>query len=66
MLLAHAAAGAPDKETLLSWCRQVRGPVVVMHGSDDLVVPVARGEALAEAISGEFVLLEGCGHITRR
>jgi pimeloyl-ACP methyl ester carboxylesterase/predicted glycosyltransferase len=63
VLLAHAAAGTPDRQTVLSWCSRIRGPVMVIHGSDDLIVPLAHGEALAEAAGGELVVLEGCGHI---
>jgi pimeloyl-ACP methyl ester carboxylesterase/predicted glycosyltransferase len=43
-------------------CRQVRCPVTVVHGTDDLVRPHAVGERLAELTGGSLVLLEGAGH----
>jgi pimeloyl-ACP methyl ester carboxylesterase len=43
-------------------CRQVRCPVVVVHGIEDRQMSYTYGVALAEALSGDLVLLEGCGH----
>ncbi len=42
--------------------RQVRCPVLVLHGTDDRVRPPGFGERLAELTGGELVLLEGSGH----
>jgi pimeloyl-ACP methyl ester carboxylesterase/predicted glycosyltransferase len=44
-------------------CERVRCPVLVMHGDQDALHPHARGEALAEATGGQFVTLEGSGHL---
>jgi 3-oxoadipate enol-lactonase len=39
-------------------------PVTVLHGSEDALVPPARGDALAAAIPGaRLVRLPGCGHM---
>lgn len=43
---------------------RVRCPVLVFHGTDDAIVPVAMGRDLAAAAPGavEFVMIEGAGH----
>jgi dipeptidyl aminopeptidase/acylaminoacyl peptidase len=46
---------------------EIRTPLLLMHGSDDAVVPVAQSRALAEALQGtntfvEFVEYQGEGH----
>lgn len=63
VLLADAAAGMPDRATILEWCGAVRSPVLIIHGEDDRISPLSRGEALAEATGGELVVLEDAGHI---
>lgn len=42
--------------------RQVTCPVVVVHGTDDRIRPLAFGERLAELTRGELVVLEHAGH----
>lgn len=42
--------------------RAVRCPVLVVHGTDDRIRPIAFGERLAELTGGELVALEGAGH----
>src|SRR5262249_35752429 len=44
-------------------CGRVTCPVLVMHGSDDCCQPLERGRQLAELTGGEFVVLEGAGHL---
>ena len=39
----------------------VRCPVLVIHGSDDEIIPHQRGEALAEATGGMLFTMEGAG-----
>jgi pimeloyl-ACP methyl ester carboxylesterase/predicted glycosyltransferase len=41
---------------------RIRCPVLVVHGTDDAIVSVTRGIAMAEQTGGELVLLEGSGH----
>jgi pimeloyl-ACP methyl ester carboxylesterase/predicted glycosyltransferase len=43
-------------------CREVRCPVLVIHGTDDRIRPQAEGERLAELTGGSLVLLDGSGH----
>jgi pimeloyl-ACP methyl ester carboxylesterase/predicted glycosyltransferase len=40
----------------------VRCPVLVIHGDDDRITPLACGERVAELTGGELVVLEGAGH----
>jgi pimeloyl-ACP methyl ester carboxylesterase len=44
-------------------CRLVRCPVLVVSGSLDRCQNLERGRRLAELTGGEFVLLDGCGHL---
>jgi pimeloyl-ACP methyl ester carboxylesterase len=50
----------PDEACELA--QRVRCPVLVIHGDDDAIASVTRGEALAEHSSGELVILQGSGH----
>lgn len=41
----------------------IEGPVLVLHGVDDELIPIAQGEAVAKAAKrGEMVRLDGVGH----
>jgi len=52
----------PDEQTLEAWCRRVTGPVRVIHGADDRLIPLAIGERVAELTGGELLVVEGGGH----
>jgi pimeloyl-ACP methyl ester carboxylesterase len=55
-----AIASSPDRDELL---RGVRTPTLVIHGSDDPILPLAHGRATADAIPGaKFLVVEGMGH----
>jgi pimeloyl-ACP methyl ester carboxylesterase len=43
-------------------CARVRCPVLVLHGDQDAIRPLAQGAALAEVTGGTLVTLEGSGH----
>jgi pimeloyl-ACP methyl ester carboxylesterase/predicted glycosyltransferase len=63
--LGHVEAGgarsaAPSVE---EQCAGVRCPVVVVHGTDDRVIPFSHGERLAELTGGTLVTFEGSGHL---
>lgn len=47
-----------------SWIGQVRCPVVIIHGTDDTIVPFADGERLAAAVTAplRFVVVPGGEH----
>jgi len=62
VLLAEAGPPVPGPAQIEAWCSQVDAPVLVLHGSEDHLTPLRRGEALARATGGKLVTLEGCGH----
>ena len=46
-------------------CEAVRGwPLLMIHGTDDRLVPFEWGQRVAELADGEFVAFEGSGHGT--
>ena len=53
-----------DKFETNLYIRQINRPLLVVHGSDDGVIPLASGRRLFEAASEpcHFVVLEGAGH----
>ena len=63
VLADHDAPETVDETTVRSWCDEVAVPTLVVHGSDDRVIPVARGRALAELLRGRFVSIVGAGHL---
>jgi pimeloyl-ACP methyl ester carboxylesterase len=44
-------------------CRQVQCPVLVVSGTEDLCQHPDRGRAVAELTGGDYVLIEGGGHL---
>jgi len=70
MLVATPAAGyvaccevLADAD-LRPWLAEIAAPTLVLTGSDDVVVPPARGEELAASIpSASHTVLEGASHI---
>ena len=44
--------------------RRIRRPLLVLHGTRDMLVPMAMGRDVAAAAGGpvEFVMIEGAGH----
>jgi pimeloyl-ACP methyl ester carboxylesterase/predicted glycosyltransferase len=57
-----AAMAAPTAEEAEATCRQVRCPVLVVHGDRDAVVPYRIGVDLARWTGGELVTVRGGGH----
>ena len=49
-------------ESFRDSCARVRRPVLVIHGDEDAVRPLAQGAALAEVTGGTLVTLVGSGH----
>ncbi len=49
-------------ESLVPLTAAVTCPVLVVHGSDDRIRPLAFGERLAELTRGSLVVLDGAGH----
>lgn len=46
----------------LALAARVTCPCLVIHGTDDRIIPVEVGRRLADALRGELALLEGSGH----
>jgi pimeloyl-ACP methyl ester carboxylesterase/predicted glycosyltransferase len=63
VLIAEARAQRPDLATVTDWLRRIDRPMLVLHGTDDQVRPVASGRWVAGQAGAELVLLEGAGHI---
>jgi pimeloyl-ACP methyl ester carboxylesterase/predicted glycosyltransferase len=61
-VVAAEVARLPGARHAREQCAQVRCPVVVVHGSDDRVIPHAHGARLAELTGGTLVTFEGSGH----
>jgi pimeloyl-ACP methyl ester carboxylesterase/predicted glycosyltransferase len=60
--LVDTTAGRLSSASIEDDCREVRCPVLVIHGTDDRVRPHAIGERLAELTGGSLVLIDGAGH----
>jgi pimeloyl-ACP methyl ester carboxylesterase/predicted glycosyltransferase len=53
---------ACGRESFRSVCEHVRCPVLVIHGDEDAIRPLAQGAALAEVTGGTLVTIAGGGH----
>ena len=62
VLTARAADADGGHAAAEAVCRQVRCPVLVVHGQDDLIVPHETGVALARMTGGQLVTIRGGGH----
>jgi pimeloyl-ACP methyl ester carboxylesterase len=62
LLLTVPAAGAPSVADAEAICRQVRCPVLVVHGDQDGIVPYEAGVAVAQWTGGQMVTFHGGGH----
>jgi pimeloyl-ACP methyl ester carboxylesterase/predicted glycosyltransferase len=51
-----------DKDETLELLERIRCPILILHGSDDAIMPPLRSELIAEATGADLVILEGCGH----
>jgi pimeloyl-ACP methyl ester carboxylesterase len=61
-LIATQEGRALTPEEARELCRRVRCPVLVIHGENDALASVSRGEGLAQHTAGELVVLEESGH----
>jgi pimeloyl-ACP methyl ester carboxylesterase len=62
LLLTGPAVAAPTEADAEATCRQVRCPVLIVHGDQDGIVPYETGLALARWTGGEMVTIHGGGH----
>lgn len=71
MMGVHTAAGLVgaleamrDRESAVPLLGTVTVPTLVLHGSDDQLIPLAEARAMAEAIPGaQFAVIPGAGHM---
>jgi pimeloyl-ACP methyl ester carboxylesterase len=63
LLASEAGAGLGSREAVEEIAARVRCPVLVIHGEDDRIRPVAHGVELARLTGGTFVGFEGGGHL---
>ncbi|MGH8946412.1 MAG: alpha/beta fold hydrolase [Acidimicrobiia bacterium] len=63
LLGAEADAPDGDVDTYRDWASLVGCPALLIHGSDDYIVPISVSEELARLTGGDLVRLQGSGHI---
>jgi pimeloyl-ACP methyl ester carboxylesterase len=61
-ILATVDAPGPEPDEIGQLIRALRPPVLVVHGADDHVIPLARSEELTRLTGGELAVIEGAGH----
>jgi predicted glycosyltransferase len=59
---AEEGLGGTTRTPLEPLARQVRCPVLAVHGSDDRISDLRRGRRIAELTNARLVVLEGAGH----
>jgi pimeloyl-ACP methyl ester carboxylesterase len=57
--MSRAVFDRPDVTHLL---REVRVPAIVIHGEDDIAIPMERGEELSKALSAPMHRIPAAGH----
>jgi pimeloyl-ACP methyl ester carboxylesterase/predicted glycosyltransferase len=62
LLLTVPAVGEPAAADAEAICRQVKCPVLIVHGDQDGIVPYDTGVALAGWTGGQMVTIHGGGH----
>jgi len=62
LLLTVPAAGGLTEAEAEAICREVRCPVLVVHGDQDGIVPYEVGAAVAQLTGGQMVTFHGGGH----
>src|SRR5262249_54876733 len=63
ILQTSPAMGAATEEVSRDLCAAVRGkPLLLIHGTDDRVIPIEWSRKVAELTDGELVEFEGSGH----
>jgi len=62
LALTHNARARPTAEEAEATCRQIRCPVLVVHGDEDAVFPYRFAVALADWTGGRLITVHGGGH----
>jgi pimeloyl-ACP methyl ester carboxylesterase len=56
----EAMASRPDRTKILT---KISAPVLILHGSEDQIIPIARARSMADAKPhSNFIEIRGCGH----
>jgi pimeloyl-ACP methyl ester carboxylesterase len=63
LLASEAGAGLGSRERVEELAARIRCPVLVIHGEEDRIRPIAQGAELARLTGGTFVAFEGAGHL---
>ena len=53
---------AASRDELTAQIKSVRCPVLLVHGTDDAVIPADRSREIADLTGGDLLLIEGAGH----
>ncbi len=56
-------ASTPDVAGFEQLLSSIQCPVLLVHGTEDRVIPIGRSERIADLTGGGLVVLEGSGHI---
>ncbi|MEY2430336.1 MAG: hypothetical protein QOC92_61 [Acidimicrobiaceae bacterium] len=62
VILDTVEADGPDAEEERRLIASLSQPVLVIHGTDDHVIPIARSEELARLTGGTLAVVDGSGH----
>ena len=62
VILDTVEADGPDADEERRLVAALSHPVLVIHGTDDRVIPLARSEELARLTGGTLAVIEGSGH----
>jgi pimeloyl-ACP methyl ester carboxylesterase len=63
MLAEHVPPFPPDRDAVEAMAREIRCPLLLVHGTNDHCQPYARAVRLAELTGAPLVTVEGAGHI---
>jgi pimeloyl-ACP methyl ester carboxylesterase/predicted glycosyltransferase len=59
---AMAPSAVSSREEMEALIRAIRCPVLLVHGTDDAVIPSHRSEAISDLTGGDLLLIRGGGH----
>jgi pimeloyl-ACP methyl ester carboxylesterase/predicted glycosyltransferase len=63
--LVHTRDATPaiaDRAAAETMCRSIRCPLLIVHGTDDRIIPHSNSVRLADLTGGTFITVEGGGH----
>ena len=63
LLGAEWDARVGDIKTYRDWAARIRCPLLLIHGTEDTIVPIAVSEELARITGAQLVAFQGAGHI---